>query len=557
MRIESLTVALRPRTPWEAVELGTALTRRHAAAIWKPWLALTLPVLLIVSALAWAIDAIWLAGLLMWWFKPVFDRIPLYVLSRAVFGDVPTPRQTLQAQRSWGWRWMLPYLTWRRLGPVRSLYLPVDLLEGGRGREAGERRRTLGAPVYGVGLLLTSAFALFEIAVWLGIFAGAMLFVPNEYLSQFGSTVVKFAQTMPDWLNLLSTLLGWVATGLIEPFYVGAGLGLYLNRRTEIEAWDIELALRRLGARLAAASASLLLVLVPVLAFAFAAMPSLAHAQQGGADIGAQADDEASGEEHEGVPAPQAKPDKRAQPKIARVTPEQVFGRALVDDASLRKAVAKAYADPTVSPKQTVTTWKPRDPEPKVDKKRDTPELPWLAAAVALISEFGLWIVLAVLVLILVFTAPRWLAWFRDGVAREEREVDGLRLADLADPELPLPDDVPSVVRRLWREGRQREALALLYRASVEAMVARTQAVLVPGATEAECLRASRKLARSDDRDAFARAVRTWQYAAYAQRFPASDDLDALIDDLARRFAWTPAPAGSVATAATAPEVAA
>ena len=134
MRIEALTVALRPRTAWEAVELGMALVRRHAVAIWAPWLILTLPVLVVVNLLAWSIDAIWLAALVMWWLKPLFDRVALYVLAHAVFGDVPTARRTLLAQRHWGLRWMPAYLSWRRLGPVRSLYLPVDLLEGDRAR---------------------------------------------------------------------------------------------------------------------------------------------------------------------------------------------------------------------------------------------------------------------------------------------------------------------------------------------------------------------------------------------------------------------------------------
>ena len=49
MRIEALTVALRPRTAWEAVELGMALTRRHAGAIWRPWLLLSLPLLWLLT----------------------------------------------------------------------------------------------------------------------------------------------------------------------------------------------------------------------------------------------------------------------------------------------------------------------------------------------------------------------------------------------------------------------------------------------------------------------------------------------------------------------------
>ena len=54
----------------------------------------------------------------------------------------------------------------------------------------------------------------------------------------------------PVWLQFAFNAVAWLATMLIEPFYVGAGFGLYLNRRTEIEAWDIEIVLRRLRARL-------------------------------------------------------------------------------------------------------------------------------------------------------------------------------------------------------------------------------------------------------------------------------------------------------------------
>ena len=82
----------------------------------------------------------------------------------------------------------------------------------------------------------------------------------------------------------------------------------------------------------------------------------------------------------------------------------------------------------------------------------------------------------------------------------------------------------------------------MLYRASVAAMAARIDAVLVPGATEAECLRAARGMADADDRDAFAQVVRVWQYAAYAERLPDDAGFDALASRLAARFAWgTPA----------------
>ena len=118
MKLEAVRVELRPRSPWEAVELGMALVRRDARAIWRPWALATLPVFALLNAAAWAIDALWLAALAMWWLLPLFDRIPLFVLSRAVFGDTPSTRQTLAAQRHWGWRAMAGRLTWRRFSPL-------------------------------------------------------------------------------------------------------------------------------------------------------------------------------------------------------------------------------------------------------------------------------------------------------------------------------------------------------------------------------------------------------------------------------------------------------
>lgn len=78
----------------------------------------------------------------------------------------------------------------------------------------------------------------------------------------------------------------------------------------------------------------------------------------------------------------------------------------------------------------------------------------------------------------------------------------------------------------------------MLYRAAVEAMVTQTRTMLVPGATEAQCLRASRQLAEREDRDAFACVVRVWQYAAYAQVFPSTDAFESLLSGLKQRFVW-------------------
>lgn len=143
MQLDRVQVVLRPRSSWEAMELGTALVRRHARALWKAWFIASLPLLALVNALAWMLDALLLAALAMWWLKPLFDRLPLYLLSRAVFGDVPPLREVLAAPRRFGWRSLLRDLTWARLSPVRSVAMPVHLLEGASGERLALRKRAI------------------------------------------------------------------------------------------------------------------------------------------------------------------------------------------------------------------------------------------------------------------------------------------------------------------------------------------------------------------------------------------------------------------------------
>lgn len=515
MQLESLRVELRPRSPWEAVELGTALVRINAAAIWKPWLLFTVPVFVALNLAALAVDRIWIAWLVMWWLKPLFDRIPLFVVSRAVFGDTPSTRQTLAAQRDWGWRAIRQHLTWRRIGMTRALDLPVDLLEGADATRLRQRRKVLGDSVRGHTALLTLMCLLFVVALTLSALSLVLMFVPTEFLSESARAVFALLMDEPTpWAQFALHAVVWGATSLVEPFYVGAGFGLYLNRRTQIEAWDVEIAFRRLRARLASASTALLLAVGVALLLP---LPSAAQ-ERGPAGVEAQARIDDDGAD-----------DRRGATRLA-----EIFDDALVEDATFDEAVAQAYEDPLLRPKRKEMQWQLRNP--KDDKPAEFLPFPWLAETIGFIGEFGLWLLLAVLAAWLAVTARRWWPWLRGGLRAEEVPTP-VKTADAAMPDA-LPDDIAAAARRLWHEGRPRGALALLYRASVEAMTRRADVMLVPGATESECLRASRRMPDADDRAAFARIVRVWQYAAYAQRLPAGDEFESLLGSLSQRFGW-------------------
>lgn len=505
MRLDALTVVLRPRSSWEAVELGTALVRRHARAVWGPWLLLTLPAFALVNAIAWALDVLWLAALVMWWLKPLFARLPLYVLSRAVFGEVPDARATLRGAFRGGGRAMLGYLTWRRLSPARALLMPVDLLEGGPPAQAAARRRVVAGPAYGVAALTLLVFLHFEGVLTLGLGLLAFLFVPEEHLLGSLQQAWDYVLQSPAWLQLLENALVWAATSLVEPFHVGAGFGLYLNRRTELEGWDIELAFRRLRARLQAASVALVLAVAGVLA-----LPARA------ADTPTK--------------APSClRPDRVETPLPA------AFGADYAPPGRFDRAVARAYADPRVNPTRQVATWKPR----AKPGSREAATPGWLegfARVVGTLGELALWITAGLLLALLAWTAPRWWPWLRGFATPALPKPAAAREDPLPEAE-PLPEDVPGAARRLWSSGQPREALALVYRASVDAMVQATGRVLPPGATEAQCLRAAQALAEPPRR-AFARSVGLWQQAAYADRMPSDGDFDAMLDEASMQFGW-------------------
>jgi hypothetical protein len=89
-----------------------------------------------------------------------------------------------------------------------------------------------------------------------------------------------------------------------------------------------------------------------------------------------------------------------------------------------------------------------------------------------------------------------------------------------------------------------REALALFYRGAVARLAEISGTPLPPGATEADCLRRSRELGDENYAALFARIVRAWQGAAYAQRAPAAAEVESLLD------AWSVAPRASAGNTA-------
>lgn len=235
MLVDALAVALRPRPMGEAADLGVALVRHHAGSVWPSFLPMYVPVVALL--LCTAEFASWLPGLLIFWLKPWFDRSLLFVLSRAVFGQ-STRWKDLWDQRAqvWGGQ-LLRTLLWRRLSPWRSYTQAIDQLEGQRGSARRKRRDQLLRGRRGAGAGMQMIFANVEIALQFAIFSILFWFTPDGSFSDIWGWLVATESTLQ---SLFLTMAYALVVGLIEPFFVAAGFAMYLNRRVELEAWDIE-----------------------------------------------------------------------------------------------------------------------------------------------------------------------------------------------------------------------------------------------------------------------------------------------------------------------------
>ena len=157
-----------------------------------------------------------------------------------------------------------------------------------------------------------------------------------------------------------------------------------------------------------------------------------------------------------------------------------------------------------------------------------------LGTALGWIGEHVAWLLAGALLLFLLWRLPRWLPWVRRQV--RAREPLPPIVSEPLPVHAPMPPDVPAAARALWQAGHVREALALLYRASVLRLAARLDLPFPPGATEADCLRRSRGLADPAARASFQAVLQTWQRAAYAHQFPERAEFEALLAEWSQRF---------------------
>ncbi|MCW1246266.1 DUF4129 domain-containing protein [Pseudomonas sp. SAICEU22] len=489
MRLSDVTVTIRPRTTWEAMDLGVLMAQQHRRLLMTSWAIVTLPVYALLSLLLW--DSPSLVVFLFWWLKPAFDRLPLYIVSKALFGETPTLKQALRQWPALLKPQLLASLTWRRLSLSRSFLMPVVQLEGLAGEAREQRLRVLLQRNGGAAQWLTIIGVHLETALWFGLMALFYLFVPQQVELEWDwQTLVAVAEHDWLWLEHLLNFLYPLLLIIWEPIYVACGFSLYLNRRTILEAWDIELVFRRLRQRLSAVAPLLMLATLMLL--------------------------------------PLAPPARAAEDGTAPDSP-RLLNQPVTSEASRESIKAILDAPPFKNP-QTVTRYRFGEEAPEPAETDEAPG--WLKSmfnwgakrfeTVAALIQVLLW---AALVGALALLAWRYRERLNALVNRRsakgpvmERPTPA-RMFGLDIREESLPDDVATSAEQLWSSA-PREALGLLYRALLSRLHHGFSVPLKPSDTEGQVLQRVEQL-QHEQLMAFSKDLTLhWQNIAYGHRTP-------------------------------------
>ena len=477
MQIEDLSIEVRPRTGWQALDLGIKLAQRWYLPL---LVCFALPLLAVATVCALLIpDSPNLAVFFVWWFKPLYERVPLSFLSTAIFGDVPTIREAFSRWRSCVLPGLLPALTYLRLSPTRSFKAPILVLEGLTGEAKKKRFQVLNESQNSEGTWLTILCVHIEAFLNIGLVVTVAMFLPPDAI---GSVWESYLEGLSGWQAWANSALYFACVILIGPIYVAAGFALYLNRRVELEAWDIELGFRKLVHRLS--QAAVLFVAVCFIQI----QTTTAHA-----DVSGTAEE--------------------SKTEITQILAAEDYHQR--ETSSYPKFLD--YLD-----------WTPEEDEPD---DWSWLNLAWLATFV----EIGLWILGIAIVLWIVYRLglleKLW------STPREAQPIPPEKLFGMALDSKTLPDDILQAAGDRWQAGEQRAALSLMLRGWLLRMIQRYGCRFREGDTEADCLKVVKNQTELSAHDRFSRLINAWLRSAYAHQPTTEEVFDQLQKDWTAQ--WT------------------
>ena len=488
MDLDSLQFKASVRSGWQALDLGFLMARKW----WRPLImGSAIPPLLLLMPLLiifWE-NPLW-AGFVVWWLKPFWERLPLFFASRKIFAEQAFEVEVMPNIRKIFLKDWIPWLLWRRLSFYRAFDAPVTLLEELKGKA---RRKRLGS-LHGkhTDIALTNQVVCFccEVIVALGLFLSLTFFLPDNFETQLFDTYDEVT-LFGEWIM---TICAYFAMVLVMPFHSLAGFALYLNRRIELEAWDIEITFRSLAERKREKSTSLLASLM------FGCLILV----------------------------------------TGNLLPINSFAATSHDIESAKQLIDDVLKDKDFGEEKLVEKWRFRN---LVEENKDKiPE--WLIEFVEwweqkfsiediddTVNTTAFWLKL-LLICCFIFLLVYLLYRFRGplkGIGRNKNTKYPPEIMFGLDVRAEsLPDDVPAQVMQIWEQGNHREALGLLYRAALSHLIRQHSLAFKSSHTESECATLVESLGEFELSQYFNRLTRVWRRLAYGHRLPETEVLRGL-----------------------------
>ncbi len=489
MKLEDVTVKIRPRDPWEAIDLGFKFIQANWRVIYIPWLIFFVPIIIIatIGLHRWPIFSL----LLIWWLKPIYDRILLSICSRTLFNDRPGIEDTMRSIPSTLRSQLFSGLTYDRFSFARSFFLPVTLLEKLSGAERKSRCNILSLRTSGHAIWLTLTCLLFELIMSITLLGFVYLMTPESHQTDLISMVFSDDYSFQQGM-ILNVFFG-IGIFIIEPFYVAAGFMLYINRRTILEGWDIELSFRNLSNRLSellkgpATTVVLLILMTPLLM-------QPAHAEE---------------DEYLEEPIAQsARPVADSDHVI-----QEIFEREEMGKKEVHKYL-EFIGDNEESAKDGFDFERFKD----------------IAVYLAQIFKLLLILIIVILIAALLMSRDKWLHLLGIGSLpkTEKAMVESLFGMDLRPDS--LPEDIAASARQLAESNDLRGSLSLLYRGVLSILVNQDKLAITDAHTENEILTLADNSIKNTRNNYLGRLTNEWIITAYSQSMSAKEQVLNLCD---------------------------
>ncbi len=492
--INKLTVLPRPRSAWQAIDAGFTFARAHYAALLILWVGMSLPFIILCSALYWLFD--WTQAIIIWWwFKPLYELPLLFYLSKALFSETIPLRTCWKQTLSHFWLLCITYLSYARLSTARSLTFSVVFLEKLPFRKRGSRIDTLKNEKTRHTLLMWVCIHIEVILAYFIFFSVLGLLFPAAFTDINFDFMIDPGATEQAKFWYFSTLGGAVvAAALVAPFYVSAGFIVYINRRMSLEAWDVEHRFRQIKPRSAVSLGAVATICFLMIS-----------------------------------------PDNASAENRAQYLPPVDSISETVKELQLEEGIGGTRIAKRFKFKDGVFENDEPDEESDSESLFDPKGL--IQFMQALVENFQtiIWVLAALFLALLLYTISK----FRrpnlniSPLSRKDSDsADAISHPLTAD----LPKDIPAAAEKLLREGNRRQALSVLFRGALRAVMKQYELRILRGATEADCQQTIGEVANNQQVSLFNRLLVIWQREAYANEAQDEQHIQSLINDWSLAF---------------------